>query len=251
MPWLLLSLVGAITFLAHAAPFPFLLDWTSGGVAVWRMPQTDSPTVYLTFDDGPNPTATPLLLDVLRRENVHASFFLIDSHLTPETAPIVRRMFEDGHAVGLHSHTRRLMMMTPAALAATLERAADRLEQLAGYRPCPAFRPHAGWRSQMMMQGLKRSGFRLFGWGWMLWDFDWFRKRSAERLVPRLARRAGAGSILVLHDGHHVDPAADRLYTVQTVEQLIPRLRAKRLAFGTVCDPTPDITRSGVAPPAP
>ena len=64
------------------------------------MPRTAPRTVYLTFDDGPNPDATPQLLDVLARHGVRATFFVIDKHLTRETAPIVRRTFE-GHAVAL------------------------------------------------------------------------------------------------------------------------------------------------------
>ena len=239
MPWLIVILIGAAV-LAHTAPFPFILDWAHPGTAVWEMPRASEPTVYLTFDDGPNPTATPLLLDVLARQHARATFFVIDRHLTAETAPIVRRMFEEGHAVGLHSHTRKLMVMGPGGLARTIAAAADRMERLTGYRPCPAFRPHAGWRSDMMMRGLARRGFRLFGWGWLLWDSDPFRRRTPERLVPRLASRAGAGSIVVMHDGHHENPRADRQYTVQTVEQLVPRLRAKGLTFGTICQPLTD-----------
>jgi peptidoglycan/xylan/chitin deacetylase (PgdA/CDA1 family)/predicted O-methyltransferase YrrM len=239
MPLFVLILVGAAV-LAHTAPFPFILDWAHPGTAVWEMPRVSEPTVYLTFDDGPNPTATPLLLDVLARQHARATFFVIDRHLTAETAPIVRRMFEEGHAVGLHSHTRKLMVMGPAGLAKTIAAAADRMERLTGYRPCPAFRPHAGWRSDMMMRGLARRGFRLFGWGWMLWDAEPFRRRTPERLVPRLASRAGAGSIVVMHDGHHENPRADRQYTVQTVEQLVPRLRGKGLTFGTICQPVTD-----------
>ena len=64
------------------------------------------------------------------------------------------------------------------------------------------------------------------------------RARTPERLVPRLMAHAGPGSIIVLHDGHHVDPAADRPYTIAVVEQLIPRLRSRGLEFGTVCDET-------------
>jgi peptidoglycan/xylan/chitin deacetylase (PgdA/CDA1 family)/precorrin-6B methylase 2 len=239
MPWLIVILIGAAV-LAHTAPFPFILDWVHPGTAVWEMPRASEPTVYLTFDDGPNPTATPLLLDVLARQHARATFFVIDRHLTAETAPIVRRMFEEGHAVGLHSHTRKLMVMGPGGLAKTIAAAADRIERLTGYRPCAAFRPHAGWRSDMMMRGLARRGFRLFGWGWLLWDSDPFRRRRPERLVPRLASRAGAGSIVVMHDGHHENPRADRQYTVQTVEQLVPRLRAKGLTFGTICQPLTD-----------
>ena len=87
--------LGAL-FLAHTAPFPFLLEAFKPRRSIWHMPRDRArPAIYLTFDDGPNPTATPALLDVLARERVAATFFLIDDHLTPETAPIVRRMFAE------------------------------------------------------------------------------------------------------------------------------------------------------------
>ena len=223
----------ALAVLAHTAPFPFLLDVTDD--TVWRMPQTAPPTIYLTFDDGPNPTATPHLLDVLARHGVKATFFIIDKHLTPATAPIVRRAFAEGHAVGVHSHTRMLMFKTPGGLASTLRFAADRLEQLTGHRPCRAFRPHAGNRSAPMLIGAARAGYRVVGWGWMLWDFNMFRAKTADSLVPRLADRASPGDIVVIHDGHHVDPQADRRYAVETVDRLIPELRAEGFTFGTIC----------------
>jgi len=53
--------------------------------------------------------------------------------------------------------------------------------------------------------------------------------------VPRLVRHASAGDIIVIHDGHHVDPRADRRYAVETVDALVPALRAKGFHFGTIC----------------
>jgi peptidoglycan-N-acetylglucosamine deacetylase len=220
-----------VVVLAHVAPFRFLLDWKT----VWRMPATQPPTVYLTFDDGPNPTATPQLLDVLRKHDVRATFFIIDKHLTAETAPIVRRAFEDGHAVALHSHTRALMFYRPAAVSSTLQEAAARMEVMTGHAPCRAFRPHAGNRSITMLQGAGGAGYRVIGWGWMLWDFNFFRKKTAASLVPRLVRQASPGDIVVIHDGHHKNPRADRRYAVETVDALIPLLRARGFTFGTVC----------------
>src|ERR1051326_9634693 len=104
--WYLVVIGAGIVALAHTAPAPFLFDVIAGDRAAWHMPKRVPPTVYLTFDDGPNPTTTPALLDVLARERVHATFFLIDRHITPDTAPLVRRMFDEGHDVALHSHTR-------------------------------------------------------------------------------------------------------------------------------------------------
>src|SRR5262249_42573081 len=198
--WFLIA-IGGVLALAHTAPAPFLLDAFAGRRAIWHMPRTDPQTVYLTFDDGPNPTTTPDLLDVLAREGVHATFFLIDRHITDETAPIVRRIFADGHAVALHSHTRKYMTMAPEELADTLTAAADHIEQVAGVRPCRAFRPHAGWRSAPMYLGLKQIDHTLVGWGWMLWDWNWFRKRTADSAVERVTARVRGGDIVVLHDG--------------------------------------------------
>lgn len=222
--------------LAHTAPFPFLLEFLGPDRSVWHVPSHHGPpAVYLTFDDGPNPDVTPALLDTLAAEAATATFFLIDRHVTPETAPIIRRMFADGHAVGLHAHTRALMLMSPAELADTLDRAADRIEALGGARPCGLFRPHAGWRSGQMYEGLERADYRLAGWSWQMWDWNWWRPVRPDRLVERLVARASDGDILVMHDGHHEDPRADRHATVEVVAALVPALRDKGFRFGRLC----------------
>ena len=64
-----------------------------------------------------------------------------------------------------------------------LQEAAARLELLTGYQPCRAFRPHAGNRSVPMIAGAARAGYLVVGWGWMLWDFNWFKARNADDLV--------------------------------------------------------------------
>ena len=238
----MLLLVAAISagalFLAHTAPFPFALEGIRRGDSLWHVPADPlTPTVYLTFDDGPNPAATPMLLDVLQAEGASATFFLIDAHLTSETAPIVRRMFEEGHAVALHSDTRALMVKSPDALSAILLRQADRIEQLAGSRPCRLFRPHAGWRSATMYQGLERIDHKLVGWTFGMWDFNWYRRRDALTLSERLARRVSPGDIIVMHDGHHVDPRPDRQYAVEATRRLVTTLKPKGWVFGRLCDP--------------
>lgn len=229
------ALAAAVVALAHTAPFPFVLDGLHAGRVTWRMPHHSGPaTIYLTYDDGPNPTATPLLLDTLAAHDVKATFFLIERHLTDETVPIVQRMAREGHRIGLHSHTRAKMLLTPDELARTLTAFATRVEQIAGVAPCRAFRPHAGWRSSQMLEGLERIDYQLIGWGFNLWDFDMFRARSV-RMVPRLVRNASAGDIMVIHDGHHEDPRADRRYAIDVTERLIPELKSKGFTFGTIC----------------
>jgi chitooligosaccharide deacetylase len=234
---IVIALVGAAA-LAHTAPFPFLLEAFRPSKSVWRIkpPRGTPPTIYLTFDDGPNVHWTPPLLDALREHGVGATFFLIDEQITPATEPIVRRMAAEGHAIGLHSGTRRLMVLSPAALAAKLHEAAERIESIAGREPCRLFRPHAGWRSATMYEGLDRAGYRLAGWSWGMWDWDWWRKPHPDRVAARLARKASPGDIVVIHDGHHKDPNADRRHAAETVRRLAPLLKDKGFTFRRLCE---------------
>ncbi len=236
---ILLALAG-VAALSHIAPFPFILDTTSGHIAVWRMPKTPgTKTVYLTFDDGPNPAATPMLLDLLKEKRAHATFFIIAEHVNEGTAPIVRRMFEEGHVVGLHSADRWLMLRSPKALERVLRNAADRVEAYVGRRPCPLFRPHAGWRSIPMFRGLSRAGYGLVGWSWMSWDWNWFRKRTGTRVASQLLSHAAPGNIIVIHDGHHRSLLADRSYAIEATRLVIEGLSARGYDFGALRFPSP------------
>src|SRR5204863_5553820 len=88
--WIWIAIAAGVLALAHTAPAPFLFDVFAGDRAAWHMPKRTPPTIYLTFDDGPNPTTTPALLDLLAAERVHATFFLIDRHITDATAALVQ-----------------------------------------------------------------------------------------------------------------------------------------------------------------
>ena len=228
----LIALAGVIVLLTHIGPAPGLFDAFAGTRAIWHMPRTDPPTVYLTYDDGPNAATTPDLLDVLARERVHATFFLVDREITDTTAPLVARMFADGHAVALHSDSRGDMLMTPSAFARKLTANAERIQRLTGHAPIHAFRPHAGWRSWTMYSGLKQLDYKLIGWGWMRWDWNWYLQRTAELTVGRVMTRVQPGDIVVMHDGDVYHPLVDQRHTVEATARLIPLLRAKGLQFG-------------------
>jgi peptidoglycan-N-acetylglucosamine deacetylase len=220
----------------HTAPFPFLLEAFRPSQSLWRVkPSGGPPTIYLTFDDGPNAQWTPALLDALRETGVRATFFLIEEQITGETAPIVKRIAGDGHAIALHSGNRWLMMHSPEAIAGRLASFADRIRSIAGQEPCRLFRPHGGWRSTTMYAGVRQAGYQLTGWSWGMWDWDWWHTRRGDRVARRLARKASAGDIIVIHDGHHKNPAADRRHAGETVRHLVPALRARGFQFETLC----------------
>jgi peptidoglycan/xylan/chitin deacetylase (PgdA/CDA1 family) len=236
MAWVFLIAAGIIA-LAHTAPAPFLLEAFNPSRSVWRVAQKPSepPAIYLTFDDGPNLTWTPPLLDGLRDTGASATFFLIDAYVGDATAPIVRRIVDEGHAIGLHSTTRRLMALEPERLADTLRVAAARIAAVTGREPCRLFRPHAGWRSGEMYEGLELAGYQLAGWSWGMWDFNWGRRRDGDGLARRLSKKASAGDVIVIHDGHHNDPRQDRRHAAETVRRLVPELKARGFTFRRLC----------------
>jgi peptidoglycan-N-acetylglucosamine deacetylase len=229
--------VAGIVAISHIAPFPMLLDALSGDLTLWRKPvPPGDKVIFLTFDDGPNPKATPDLLNLLKDKGVHATFFLIDDYVNESTAPIVRRMAAEGHAIGQHTGQRWLLLKTPDGLARKLTTAADKVERLSGQRPCKLFRPHAGWRSVPMFMGAKRAGYRIVGWSWMTWDFVLGKKRTGPRVANHVLAHTAPGKIVVIHDGHHKDPQADRQYAIEAAGLIIDRLRAEGYRFGTLCD---------------
>ena len=232
------AIAAAVIALAHMVPAPFVLEWMAGDRAVWRMPAGAVPTVYLTYDDGPNPSTTPDLLDVLAREGVHATFFLIDEHITGDTAPIVRRIAREGHAIGLHTSTRRFMLMTPRSLAADVARGRRSDRGFGWPRPCRAFRPHAGWRGGQMYEGLRAKWTISSSGGAGCCGISTGSRRAMEHATFRgVAPRVSDGDIVVMHDGDESAPTRDQRHTVEATGRLIPELRARGFSFGRVCEP--------------
>jgi peptidoglycan/xylan/chitin deacetylase (PgdA/CDA1 family) len=231
-------IIAGAAILSHTAPAPFLFEAFRPSASLWRVPTPAGapPRIYLTFDDGPNPDWTPALLDELARQRVHATFFLIEAHITDETAPIVRRIAHEGHAIGLHTGTRRLMIRSPKSVAAELHAFAERIRSITGHEPCRLFRPHGGWRSASMYDGLRLAGFRLAGWTWGMWDWHWWQEPEGKRAAARISKKASSGDIVVIHDGHHKNPRADRRHAAEVVRLLAPDLSARGFTFERLCD---------------
>ncbi len=104
-----------------------------------------------------------------------------------------------------------------------------------------------------MYEALVRIDYRLVGWSWGMWDWNWFRPRKGKSIAGRLARRASPGDIIVMHDGHHGDPRADRRYAVEATRQHVPAMKAHGVAFGTLCAsardaPDPQVLTAATVP---
>ncbi len=153
--------------------------------------------VALTFDDGPDPEVTPLVLDLLEKRNAHASFFCVGhrAEANPQLVPeIVRR----GHRVENHSyrHSKLFCFLGRRAAGREIDRAQSLLTGQAGERPC-YFRAPAGLRNPWLAGVLAARGLALASWTSRGFDTA---STDPEAVLRRLTRRLAAGDILLLHD---------------------------------------------------
>lgn len=183
--------------------------------------------VALTFDDGPNPVATPLVLDVLRREKVPATFFLLGRHVDQWPA-LARRAADEGHAIGNHGWAhRKLTFRSPAWVRSDLARGAESIERATGVRPRLFRAPH-GFRNPWVGRAARALDERLVGWTLGVWDSD---RPGAAVIAERAVRGACPGAIVLLHDGDGYDPGGDRRQTAEALPRIIEKLRARGYGF--------------------
>ena len=196
------------------------------GPALGRLP-TRSRHVALTFDDGPNPDATPQVLDVLRAEGVTATFFLLGKHV--ERWPdLAKRVATDGHQVGNHGYFhRKLHFRSPGYVADDLGRGTRAIENATAVRPAYFRAPH-GFRNPWVNVSARRLGQRTIGWTLGVWDSD---RPGADVIANRAIEGATPGTILLLHDGDGYDPAGDRTQTAAALPTIIQGLRQRGYEF--------------------
>ena len=184
----------------------------------------------LTFDDGPNPAWTPRLLDLLASHDVRATFFLVGSYALAQPA-LVKQIAAAGHHIGNHSWSHLNLAFAPASrIKEELTRTSQTLEQIAGV-PIRYFRPPFGARRPETLRAARRLGMVPVLWNAM--TSDWKNPPAdsiAERLVRKIDALTGQGRAanIVLHDGSHLDPVANRAPSIAAANQLITYYKKTR-----------------------
>lgn len=183
--------------------------------------------VALTFDDGPNPAWTPRLLEILARDGVCATFFLLGGHAQAEPA-LVRRIAAAGHLIGNHSWSHpNLAFSGRARIREELQQTRDILQQITG-KPVRYFRPPFGARRPAALGVARELGMVPVLWNVMTSDWsDPSGERIGERLIARVTRltHQGWAANIVLHDGGHLDPRAHRGPSLTAAGLLLARFK--------------------------
>ncbi len=178
--------------------------------------------VYLTFDDGPNGIYHPLILDVLRAENVKATFFLV-GNLTQKTPDVAQRTKAEGHVLGNHSLTHSFLPnLSQDAILKELQ-LTDNILNVVNGKPIAIFRPPYGGINAYVQRNSQQLGLKL-----ILWDVDpkdW-SEPSVDELIRRVITATHPGANILLHSNH--------LVTARALPKIIGTLKSQGYSFKTL-----------------
>lgn len=175
--------------------------------------------VALTFDDGPHPEWTNTLLDILQRENVPVTFFVLGSRAN-HYPDIVQRAASSGHQIASHTFNHKnLTKLSPSDMRYEIDETANIIERITGGKPA-FMRPPYGAIDQAVKDA---AGTPLITWS--VDPEDW-KSRNTEQIFTHVTDHTTDGSIVLLHDMYGT--------TVDAVTKIIPEMRSRGFVFLTV-----------------
>jgi peptidoglycan/xylan/chitin deacetylase (PgdA/CDA1 family) len=206
-------------------PFPLvkLADRLLNGVVFFG--KTKRNVVSLTLDDGPHPTVTPAILDLLGGHGARATFFLLGSSAQNAT-DVVQRIADEKHELGNHSWKDEFSALVPRKeLAARVARTHD---VLSSFGEVQLFRPGKGWPSGKVRSVAEEHKYRcVLG---SIYPHD-VRVKSDRRIIEDVLGHIRPGAIIILHEG-----TAERARVVSILEAVLDELKRRDYEVTTVSD---------------
>ncbi len=157
--------------------------------ATWRMNRHEH-AVYLTFDDGPIPEATPFVLDVLKEHNIKATFFMVGDNVRKHPL-IYERVKAEGHQIGNHTFNHI------SGFKHSIKTYSDNAEKANTYLHSHLFRPPHGWMRLTQYARLRKK-YRIVMWDLVTRDYS--KWMTAEDVLNNVKRYTRNGSIITFHD---------------------------------------------------
>ncbi len=179
---------------------------------------SDHRAVALTFDDGPSPVFTPLILEILAKHHAKASFCLIGRNVLRHPA-LAARIVAEGHTVANHSwdHDHHGIWRSRAYWTDQLEWTSRVMVDTTGKKPA-LFRAPMGFKTWPQSRAVRHAGLHYLAWRVRGWDtLNW----SPETIVRMITSQLRGGDIVTLHDG--LEPARQASSQERTV-QALPRI---------------------------
>ena len=213
--------------LGGAAITGYLLPGLAGAWPALRAPlgvedRTSSGRGYaLTFDDGPHAQGTPAVLEILERERVRATFFLVGEQVQRNPA-LAREIADAGHHIALHCHRHRnLLRLGPRQVHEDIERAEEIIVTHTGRSP-ELYRPPYGVLNASALRLARTRGWRTLLWSH--WGRDWDARATPASITARVTAGAGAGAVLLLHDADDYSAPGSWRRTAQALPRVLETL---------------------------
>jgi peptidoglycan/xylan/chitin deacetylase (PgdA/CDA1 family) len=151
--------------------------------------------IAFTFDDGPNPKYTNELLDLLKKHQIKASFFVVGEE-AEKYPDIIFRMHKEGHLIGIHNYVHRSnWLMTPWRVKRDLEKSANIIEGITGTKP-KYYRPP--WGMLNIFDYFTHKDYMIILWSLMVGD--WRSKGGSKKREEGILNGVKPGDIILLHD---------------------------------------------------
>lgn len=192
--------------------------------------------IAITIDDGPDPTVTLAVLDMLDRHGAKATFFCIGEKARSHP-DVCREIVARGHAVENHSmrHRHYFSLLGLGGYFSELEAAQEILASITGIRPV-FFRAPAGLRNPLLDPVLSRLGLQLASWTRRGFDT---RERNPQVVLAKLLDGLQAGDILLLHDGNAARTEAGKPVILEVLPPLLDAIARAKLRTVTLANQHP------------
>ncbi len=180
----------------------------------------------LTFDDGPHPEGTPAALEILAREGVRATFFLVGEQVLRNPA-LAAEIVAAGHGIGLHCHRHRnLLRLTPRQVREDILRALGVIEETTCRSPV-LYRPPYGVSNAAALVLARGRGWRTLLWSH--WGRDWEARATPESIAALLTGGVAPGAVLLLHDADDYSAPGSWRRTVAALPRVLDTLAERGL----------------------
>lgn len=184
--------------------------------------------VALTFDDGPNPIYTPQILDLLKANGVHATFFVLGRNAMSYPA-IVKRESSEGHEIENHTYNHVFLSKVSAEKAKEeVDLGEQTIENITGRFP-PFLRPPGGLYNDEVEKIALREGERIVTWSWYQDTRDW-KQPGVDKIVQTVLNNLHKGDIILCHDGLGENCSQ----TVEALKQILSGIKARGYQLVTI-----------------
>ncbi|MEH1809540.1 polysaccharide deacetylase family protein [Nostoc sp.] len=180
--------------------------------------------IALTFDDGPWPESTGEVLDILKKNQIKGTFFLIGQNVKNYPG-LVKREIAEGHVIGNHTWHHWYQFLNPQAAAYEIDHTADLIYQVTGIKT-NLFRPPGGIMHNGVASYARNSKYAIIRWSSDSVDYS---RPAVPKLINNVFRRTKPGGIVLMHDG-----GGNRSKTVQALPEIIANFRKQGYRFVTI-----------------